>query len=118
MRPTNPLSRPARSLILLLQMSTAIAASTQRTDAQNAGDASAGRELTKTWCDSCHMVDPAEQRGVSNGAPPFAAIAGLKSTTFMGLEVFLQTPHGRMPDLQLSRDQIDNVAAYILSLRK
>jgi len=36
----------------------------------------------------------------------------------MGLEVFLQTPHGRMPDLHLSRDEIDDVSAYILSLKR
>ena len=35
----------------------------------------------------------------------------------MALDVFLQTPHHRMPDLHLSRTEIDDVSAYILSLR-
>ena len=30
----------------------------------------------------------------------------------------LQSPHPPMPDLKLSRNQLDDVAAYILSLRK
>ena len=41
----------------------------------------------------------------------------MKSTTRLSLRVFLQTPHDRMPNLQLNRDEIDNVSAYILSLR-
>jgi hypothetical protein len=42
----------------------------------------------------------------------------MKSTTPLGLRVFLQTPHGRMPDLHLTRDEVDNLIAYILSLRR
>ena len=40
------------------------------------------------------------------------------STTSMSLRVFLQSPHGNMPDYRLSREQIDDVVAYILSLRR
>ena len=52
-----------------------------------------------------------------NGVPTFAGIARRKSTTAMSLRVFLQSPHARMPDLHLSRDEIADVSAYILSLR-
>jgi hypothetical protein len=34
------------------------------------------------------------------------------------LRVFLQTPHDRMPDLHLSREEIDDLIAYILSMRE
>jgi hypothetical protein len=36
----------------------------------------------------------------------------------MSLRAFLQTPHWRMPDLHLTRDEIDDIATYILSLRE
>jgi hypothetical protein len=36
----------------------------------------------------------------------------------MALRAFLQTPHSRMPDLHMSREEIDNITAYILSLRR
>jgi hypothetical protein len=36
----------------------------------------------------------------------------------MGLRVLLQTPHGRMCDLHLTREEIANLSAYILSLKK
>lgn len=115
---TNFLSQPGRSLIALLQIAMIVTLSTAPAGAQNAGDAAAGRQLAKTWCVSCHVVDPDQKQGTSNGAPPFTAIAAMKTTTFLGLEVFLQTPHGRMPDLHLSRDEIDDVAAYIISLKR
>ena len=86
-------------------------------NAQEIGDVAAGRHLSETWCASCHLVGSDTARGVSNGVPTFVAIARQKSTTVLSLRVFLQTPHARMPDLHLSRDEIDNLAAYILSLR-
>jgi mono/diheme cytochrome c family protein len=85
---------------------------------QDDGDPAAGRALARRWCDTCHVVDQQQQRGTSTGAPTFAAIADMKSATPMALRVFLQTPHGRMPDLHLTRDEIDDVVAYIVSLKR
>jgi len=76
-----------------------------------------GHQLATQWCANCHVVDSAQKQGSSTGAPPFEAVAHMKSTTEMSLHVFLQTPHGRMPDLHLTRNEIDDVTAYILSLR-
>ncbi|MFL5256707.1 MAG: c-type cytochrome [Rhodopila sp.] len=83
-----------------------------------AGDPDAGHALARKWCENCHIVEPTQKQGTSTGAPTFTAIAEMKSTTEMGLHVFLQTPHSRMPDLHLTRDEIDNVTAYILSLKR
>jgi mono/diheme cytochrome c family protein len=85
--------------------------------AQEVGDVTVGQGLAERWCSSCHIVSPTQERGSANGAPTFAAIARLPSTTAMSLRVFLQTPHARMPDLHLSRDEIDDLAAFILSLK-
>ena len=77
----------------------------------------ARKQLAERWCSSCHVLGPASSSGTSNGAPTFAGIARMSSTTPLSLRAFLQTPHARMPDLHLSQDEIDDVAAYILSLR-
>lgn len=82
------------------------------------GDVAAGHRLADTWCASCHMVDPALQHGSDNGAPAFSAVAAMPSTTPLALHAFLQTPHAQMPDLHLSRDEIDDLTGYILSLRR
>ena len=86
--------------------------------AQEGGDRLAGHELATRWCGNCHVVDPSQQRQAIDAVPTFAAVAAMKSTTAMSLQVFLSTPHGPMPDYSLSRAEIANVSAYILSLRK
>ena len=86
--------------------------------AQHVPTPSAGGKLAETWCSSCHVVGPTQDRGTSTGAPPFAAVADMSSTTAMSLRAFLATPHWRMPDLHLTRDEIDDIASYILSLRQ
>lgn len=85
--------------------------------AQEIGDVAAGSHLAATWCSSCHIVGPSAQTGSATGVPTFAAIARMASTTPISLRAFLQTPHARMPDLHLSRDETDNLIAYIISLR-
>jgi mono/diheme cytochrome c family protein len=97
-------------LLLLLASPSPVAA-------QIAGDAAAGRHLSETWCANCHIVSGAQLQAASTGAPSFHAIAVQRSVTPMALSAFLQTPHHRMPDLHLSREEIDDVSAYILSLR-
>ncbi len=85
-------------------------------EAQHQGDPVAGQRLAERWCSgACHVIGPTSQRGTSSGVPTFAA---MPSTTQMSLSVFLQKPHAGMPDLHLSRDEIDDLAAYILSLRR
>jgi mono/diheme cytochrome c family protein len=85
--------------------------------AQTIGDPDAGRTLAETWCVNCHVVTQSQSQGTSTGAPSFRAIAAQTAITPMALSAFLQTPHHRMPDLHLSRTEIDDVSAYILSLR-
>lgn len=84
--------------------------------AQNPDD---GERIAKTWCAGCHRVDgpsPGAQR--TDAIPSFSSIAQMNSTTQTSLEVFLSTPHARMPDYSLTREEIRNVSAYILTLRK
>jgi mono/diheme cytochrome c family protein len=96
--------------------------------AQEAGDPAAGRRLAQTWCANCHVVAPGGAAGAAPGspsparandaAPTFPGIARLPSTTSMSLRAFLQTPHAAMPNYQLSHDELDDVVAYLLSLRR
>lgn len=81
------------------------------------GDVAAGAQIAKTWCANCHVVTASPARA-GDSVPGFAAIAGRASTTVMSLQVFLQTPHAQMPNYQLSRQEIDDVSAYLLSLKK
>ena len=110
--------RRTGSADITLIVAIMLAAAMPRAASQDIGDVTAGRRLAQTWCSSCHEVDPVPQRGVDNGVPTFAAIARMPSTTPLSLRAFLLTPHAQMPDLHLSRDEIDDLTGYVLSLRR
>lgn len=84
-----------------------------------------GRHLAERVCGVCHIVSPERTDApfLRNPGPPFAAIAARPSTSEAGLRAYLASRHpdiGRdrhMPNPRLADDQIDEVVAYILSLR-
>ncbi len=87
--------------------------------ARDSGDADAGHQLARRWCAGCHIVDAEQRHGSATGVPPpFKAVAAMPSTTSLSLHAFLQTPHDRMPDFKLSRGELDDLSAYILSLKE
>jgi len=73
--------------------------------------------LAEGWCSNCHVIGPGASGPASDAVPTFPAVARMPSTTVMSLRVFLRTPHSRMPDVQMSREQTDDIIAYILGLR-
>jgi mono/diheme cytochrome c family protein len=81
------------------------------------GNPREGRDLALRICADCHVVAPQQTRSPTDGAPPFAERARDPAITPLSLRVFLQTPHKQMPDLILTRTEIDDLIAYILSLR-
>ncbi len=81
-----------------------------------AGDVSAGRQLVQAECSACHE-EKAPLSTLPQG-PSLRAVAAMPSTTSMSLHVFLLTPHANMPDYHLTPQEIDDVVAYILSLRR
>ncbi len=85
--------------------------------APEVGDPAEGLLIARTWCANCHVVEPNPDRAVVGSVPTFAEIAGRPGVTASGLRGFLAEPHGRMPPLVLSRANIENAIAYILSLR-
>ena len=80
-----------------------------------AGDVERGRETAVQWCSECHLVG--EQGTAIDGAPPFASVANDPAKTTSQLTMWLNDPHGQMPKLDLTRQEIDDVIAYIQSLR-
>ena len=77
----------------------------------------AGHRLAEAWCRDCHAIE-ANTAGARCGPPDFAAIANRPSTTALSLKVFFKTSHHRMPDLIIPPEQADDLASYILSLRR
>ncbi|HUK57644.1 MAG TPA: c-type cytochrome [Stellaceae bacterium] len=79
-----------------------------------AADADAGKRLADQWCTSCHVVGGGGHG--TDAAPPLPTIA--KSIQDPArLRAWLVAPHPPMPNLNLSRAEIDNITAYLESLR-
>jgi mono/diheme cytochrome c family protein len=84
--------------------------------AARAADPGDGRRLARQWCRNCHIVAPGT--GGSDAAPPFESVANRPGFTGAGLRAWLADPHPPMPNLNLSRAEIDAIIAYIRSLRR
>jgi mono/diheme cytochrome c family protein len=84
-----------------------------------------GRKFSELVCSVCHVVsmNRNEVPILRDPGPSFPAIAARPSTTEAALRNYLATRHpamgsaGRMPNPRLVDYQIDEVVAYILSLR-
>lgn len=80
-----------------------------------AGDVATGKLAARRWCASCHVVEPGGHG--SDAVPDFPSIAADPKKTDDVLRTFLADPRHPMPNLQLSRREIEDLVAYIASLR-
>ena len=106
--------RPTLLFILAMASSMAMAAPVLAQDTP--GDAAAGRHLAETLCADCHQIDFQQPKAAAR-APGFVQIAKMPSTTGLALNVFLKTSHDVMPNYILSRQDSDDIVAFILSLK-
>ena len=83
-----------------------------------AQDVANGELIAKTWCAGCHRVDSSGAELQNAAVPSFDAIAQAPGTNQTSLQIFLSTPHPKMANYGLSRDEIRDVSSYILSLRQ
>ena len=84
--------------------------------AQHAGDPAAGAGYAKQYCSKCHAIDRTETSPELK-APPFRDVANTKGMTATALTVWLTTSHPRMPNIVIEPNDMDNVVAFILSLK-
>src|SRR5262249_5691458 len=81
-----------------------------------AQDADNGHRIAERWCSSCHAVD--KHAANPTPAPAFADIAARHPNDEKWLRAWLMTPHPSMPDLNLSRREIEDLVAYLRSVRR
>jgi mono/diheme cytochrome c family protein len=80
----------------------------------DAADVAKGEIIAKRWCASCHLISPEQKRAVAD-VPGFAVVARMKLPD-LSLKAFLSDPHPRMPNMSLTRAEIEDIVAYIRSL--
>lgn len=81
-----------------------------------AADAAAGQRLVARWCVSCHATD--RSRAAADAAPSLQTIAETRGGSPGWLRAWLAAPHPPMPNLSLSNREIDDVVAYLQTLRR
>ncbi len=77
-----------------------------------------GARLAQTLCTSCHLVGETSDRPIHADVPSFTGIANRPKQTLDHLSNWLTEPHPPMPNLNLTRVEIRDLAGYIFSLRK
>jgi mono/diheme cytochrome c family protein len=101
----------ALAVVLFLRVRNASGA------AQLSDSVTAGHQLAEAWCKDCHAIEAAAS-DAKGRTTDFVAIANRPSTTALSLKVFFKTSHHRMPNLIIEPGQADDLANYILSLRR
>ena len=86
-------------------------------DAQEVGNVEAGHAYAKKVCAECHAVERGEKESPYLDLPTFQAVADSPGITERALAVWLQNPHPNMPNFILPQADMDNVIAYIMSLK-
>lgn len=95
---------PHRTILATLAFIAATPAAAQ-------GSAERGATVAEQWCSNCHI---AEGKG-SDAVMPLATAARGRDDAW--LRTFLTKPHGKMPDLSLSQREVEDLVAYLNTLR-
>ena len=79
-------------------------------------DAAKGAQIARQWCANCYVIGSSPTGSVPQGPPSFQMVAhgGMSADN---LRAFLSHPHGAMPNLALTRAEIDDLISYIATLR-
>lgn len=102
----------AVSMVVALCTLAPVAHSQTRTDVGR------GRETAERLCSGCHAID-----GGTGGTyqkvdvPSFRVIANRANQTAERVRAFIMTPHPPMPTVPLTLAEINDVTAYILSVK-
>lgn len=83
----------------------------------SAADAQLGKGLAQGWCAGCHEVEPNPVAGIPDSPPAFQTLADDPAYDEERLRGWLWAPHPPMPDLDLTRVEIESLIAYIQSLK-
>jgi mono/diheme cytochrome c family protein len=83
-----------------------------------AGEASRGLVYAEQNCASCHAIQASETMSPNMDATDFVTIANTPGMTSIALSAWMQSAHPTMPQLLVGQDQVDDLWAYMLTLRE
>jgi mono/diheme cytochrome c family protein len=104
----------ARLLAILLLAATAGLAFAGPTSKP---DPATGKALAEKLCTNCHLVGSITQEQANPDVPSFPEIADLPEQTEGAVAAQIMLPKHPMPQIPLTKSELSDLAAYILSLR-
>lgn len=96
-------------------MAIAACATDRNDDAASAAER--GRMIADASCAECHAVAGDDAPSPNANAPTFQSFADRPDMTRTALAILLRTPHRSMPNLIVPAEDVDDLAAYLASLR-
>jgi mono/diheme cytochrome c family protein len=99
------------AVALLLWTPLAIAGATSKPDPVH------GKDLAEKLCTNCHLVGSVQQQQPANAdVPIFHEIAHREGQTAGAITARIMLPKHPMPQIPLTKAELTDLAAYILSL--
>ena len=81
-------------------------------------DPAQGKALGEKLCTNCHLVSSGQQQAPANAdVPSFHEIANREGQTTGAITARIMLPKHPMPTIPLTKAELADLAAYILSLR-
>lgn len=114
------MARPHRCMTVrpgLLAMALAVAGpAAAQSPAQPEPSAEKGLVLAQRLCSNCHLVEGSDG-ALPAGIPSLRGIANRPDQSARRIENALIQPHAPMPDMRLTKDEIQHLLAYLDTLR-
>ena len=83
----------------------------------NAPNSQHGKELAARLCSNCHLVGNAEQQQANADVPSFHEIGNKEGQSAGAIMAHIMLPRHPMPTIPLTKSELADLSAYILSLR-
>ena len=103
--------------VAMVLMVTSTTTALGQTRPQYIPTAEAGRTIAEKLCSSCHLTPDSPTKPIIVGIPSLSALANKPEQTPVTIALRLISPPHPMPDMQLTRDEIADVIAYLATLR-
>jgi len=113
-----PPCRGGTSTMVRLIVAAMLSAAAGNAQAQEVGSIQQGLKLARQVCSPCHLVVKEAGRSNNPDAPTFETIAKTKGLTGAALTSMLETSHRSMPNIVIKGSDINDITAYILSLKE
>ena len=80
-------------------------------------DPQSGKALAEKLCTNCHLIGSAQQEHAVADVPSFHEIANGQGQTPGDIVAHIMLPKHPMPQIPLTKSELADLAAYIMSLR-